>query len=96
MLATLGVSRPWKGLLSWSLATRKQLTQPAPLNLHPTTVKSSWPTMVPSESLMPTPTVASPRRSPTIGPDKVDVLVAHPLLRGGVAVALLDCEDPRR
>ena len=34
--------------------------------------------------------------SQTIGPDKVDVLVAHPLLRRGVVVALLDCEDPRR
>ena len=63
MLATLRVSRPWKGLLSWSLATRKQLTQSASLNLPPTTVRSSWPTMVPSESLMSTPTVASPRRS---------------------------------
>ena len=34
--------------------------------------------------------------SQAIGSDKVDVLVAHPLLRRGVLVSLLDCEDPRR
>ena len=34
--------------------------------------------------------------SQTIGPDKVEVPVAHPLLRRGVVVALLDCENPRR